>query len=81
MPAVARQIAKDLGSLDPSHASYFSTQVTTFDNSLDTWNSDIAALKATYAGTPVAATEPWPTTCSRPPGWTTSPPGPSRRTS
>ncbi|MGO8687284.1 MAG: metal ABC transporter solute-binding protein, Zn/Mn family [Candidatus Dormibacteria bacterium] len=60
MPAVASRIAKDLGSLDPSHASYFTTQVTTFDNSLDTWNSDIAALKASYAGTPVAVTEPVP---------------------
>ena len=60
MPAVARQIAKDLGSLDPSHASYFNTQVTTFENSLNTWNNDISSLKATYAGTQVAVTEPVP---------------------
>jgi zinc/manganese transport system substrate-binding protein len=60
MPAVAQQIAKDLGALDPSHASYFNAQVTTFDASLDTWTSDIADLKAAYAGAPVAVTEPVP---------------------
>ncbi len=60
MPAVAKEIAKDLGALAPAHASYFNAQVTTFDSSLDTWNDDIAALKAAYAGAPVAVTEPVP---------------------
>jgi zinc/manganese transport system substrate-binding protein len=60
MPAVAKQIAKDLGELAPAHASYFNAQVTAFDGSLDTWTNDIAALKATYAGAPVAVTEPVP---------------------
>jgi zinc/manganese transport system substrate-binding protein len=60
MPAVAKQIAKDLGALDPAHAAYFTAQVTTFDSSLDTWYDDIAALKASYAGAPVAVTEPVP---------------------
>jgi zinc/manganese transport system substrate-binding protein len=60
MPAVAKQIAKDLGVLDPAHTAYFTAQVTTFDSSLDTWYDDIAALKASYAGAPVAVTEPVP---------------------
>ena len=60
MPAVAKQIAKDLGALDPAHAAYFTARVTTFDSSLDTWYADIAALKASYAGARVAVTEPVP---------------------
>ncbi len=60
MPAVAKQIAKDLGELAPVHAAYFTAQVTTFDSSLLTWTNDIAALKASYPGAPVAVTEPVP---------------------
>jgi zinc/manganese transport system substrate-binding protein len=60
MPAVAKEVAKDLGELAPAHASYFNAQVTSFDSSLDTWNNDIAALKAAYAGAHVAVTEPVP---------------------
>jgi zinc/manganese transport system substrate-binding protein len=60
MPAVAREIAKDLGTLAPAHAAYFNAQVATFDSSLDTWTGDIAALKASYAGARVAVTEPVP---------------------
>jgi zinc/manganese transport system substrate-binding protein len=60
MPAVAGQIARDLGALDPAHASYFNARVTTFDSSLDAWTDGIATLKASYAGAPVAVTEPVP---------------------
>jgi zinc/manganese transport system substrate-binding protein len=60
MPAVARQIATDLGELAPKHAAYFDAQVVTFDNSLGTWDDAIAALKASYVGARVAVTEPVP---------------------
>jgi zinc/manganese transport system substrate-binding protein len=58
MPAVARVIAKDLGELEPTHASYFQHNLTSFDASLQPWLRAIAAFKATYRGTPVAVTEP-----------------------
>jgi len=60
MPAVATAIAHDLSALDPSHASYFEAQVTSFDDSLAPWTAAISALKASYAGAPVAVTEPVP---------------------
>ena len=69
------------GHPGPAHAAYFNAQVATFDSSLDTWTGDIAALKASYAGPGLRSPSRCPTTCSRPQGWTTSPPGPSRRTS
>jgi zinc/manganese transport system substrate-binding protein len=58
MPAVARAMAKDLSSLDPSHKAYFEAKLATFDASLTPWLNAIAAFKAKYAGTPVAVTEP-----------------------
>ncbi len=58
MPAVARQVAKDLAALLPAHASYFTARVTAFDRSLQPWYRAIAQFKAAYPGTPVAVTEP-----------------------
>jgi zinc/manganese transport system substrate-binding protein len=58
MPAVAKAIAKDLSTLEPSHAAYFRAHVATFDASLQLWLRAIAAFKATHDGTPVAVTEP-----------------------
>ena len=58
MPAVASAVAKDLEKLDPSHASYFRKNLSTFDASLQRWLRSIAAFKAAYPGTPVAVTEP-----------------------
>ena len=58
MPAVASAVAKDLEKLDPSHASYFRKNLSTFDASLQPWLRSIAAFKATYPDTPVAVTEP-----------------------
>jgi zinc/manganese transport system substrate-binding protein len=58
MPAVARQIATDLGALDPAHAAYFSANATTFDASLTPWLQAIQSFKSAHAGTPVATTEP-----------------------
>ena len=58
MPAVARQVAKDLAALLPAHAGYFTARVTAFDRSLQPWYRAIAQFKAAYPGTPVAVTEP-----------------------
>jgi zinc/manganese transport system substrate-binding protein len=58
MPAVARVIAKDLATLDPSHAAYFQKNLQSFDASLQPWLNAIAAFKAKYPGMRVAVTEP-----------------------
>ena len=58
MPAVAQAIGRDLSSLDPSHAAYFESNVTTFTASLTPWDQAIAALATAYPGATVATTEP-----------------------
>jgi zinc/manganese transport system substrate-binding protein len=58
MPAVAAQVASDLESLDPSHASYFRANLATFDSSLGAWNTAVAQLKTKFGGDAVATTEP-----------------------
>ena len=58
MPAVAMAVAAGLGSLDPSHAAYFRTNVRIFDESLRPWLNAIAAFKKRYGATPAATTEP-----------------------
>jgi zinc/manganese transport system substrate-binding protein len=58
MPAVAKVMAADLSELDPSRHAYFQARLQSFDRSLKPWLQAIAAFKATYAGTPVATTEP-----------------------
>jgi len=58
MPAVARVIARDLETLDPSHAAYFQSHLAAFDTSLQPWLRAIAAFKVKYPGTAVAVTEP-----------------------
>ncbi|MGB8198001.1 MAG: zinc ABC transporter substrate-binding protein [Acidimicrobiales bacterium] len=58
MPAVARVIAKDLATLDPGHASYFSKNLAAFDTSMQPFLRAVAAFKASHGGTPVAVTEP-----------------------
>ena len=58
MPAVAKEIAADLGKIQPSHKSYFQDQLATFNTSLKTWTDQLATFKQTYANTPVAVTEP-----------------------
>lgn len=58
MPAVAKQIAADLSALQPAHAAYFRSNLTTFDNSLKPWLNAIASFKAKYANSPAATTEP-----------------------
>ena len=58
MPAVAKAIGKDLAALAPSHAAYFTAEVTVFDTSLGPWTQAIATLKSSFSGAPVATTEP-----------------------
>lgn len=58
MPAVAKKIAEDLESLDPSHKAAFEKNLITFDDSLTTWKNQLASFKTDYSDTPVAVTEP-----------------------
>jgi zinc/manganese transport system substrate-binding protein len=58
MPAVAKALAADLSELEPSHASYFTANATAFITSLNPWLAEIAKVKATFPGAPVATTEP-----------------------
>ena len=58
MPTVAQSIAAELGKVQPSHKSYFESNLTTFTNSLSTWTDALATLKRQYPQAPVAATEP-----------------------
>lgn len=55
---VANTITSDLKRLDPADAAYFDNQRQVFDNSgLADYHRLISAIKATYAGTPVGASE------------------------
>ena len=58
MPAAAKAMAADLSALQPAHKSYFRANLAKFDASLTPWFNAITQFKATYAGTPVAVTEP-----------------------
>ena len=58
MPAVAKEVAKDLAALEPAHAAYFEANAASFDRSLQPWYRAIAQFKAAFPGTPVATTEP-----------------------
>jgi len=58
MPDVANAVADDLAALQPAHAAYFKANAAAFISSLTAWDNAIAAFKTTYAGTPVATTEP-----------------------
>jgi zinc/manganese transport system substrate-binding protein len=58
MPAVAKQVARDLAAVQPAHAPYFTANAAAFDRSLQPWYNAIAQFKAAFPGTPVATTEP-----------------------
>jgi zinc/manganese transport system substrate-binding protein len=58
MPAVAQAVATDLSTLDPAHKAYYAANAAAFEKSLGAYTSAVAALKAKYAGTAVATTEP-----------------------
>jgi len=58
MPAVAEAAAAALAKLDPQSADYFATQKAKYLAALKPIDDKIAALKAKYAGSPIAFTEP-----------------------
>jgi len=58
MPAAARAMAAALEQLQPAHAAYFESNLTTFLTSLNPWLDAIAAFKAKYKNVTVATTEP-----------------------
>jgi zinc/manganese transport system substrate-binding protein len=58
MPAVAKAVADELSKLQPAQAEYFKANADKFVASLEPWNTAIAAFKAKYDKTPIAATEP-----------------------
>jgi zinc/manganese transport system substrate-binding protein len=56
--SVIAQMVTDFQHLDPSDSTYFARQRTTFNTvALKKYNATIGAIKATYAGTPVGASE------------------------
>lgn len=57
MPAIAQAITNALKQLDSKDAAYFDSNLATFVQSLTPLEQKIAAIKAKYAGTPVALTE------------------------
>ena len=58
IPTVARAITAALGAADPDGAAEFAQRLETVLNSLAPLDARVAALRARFAGTPVAATEP-----------------------
>ena len=58
IPAVAKVMAKDLASLEPSHRAYFQQRLASFITSMQPLVKAIASFKAKYSGTRVAVTEP-----------------------
>jgi zinc/manganese transport system substrate-binding protein len=57
MPKVAGAVTDALGKLDPQNAAYFAARRQAYVAALKPIADKIAALKATYSGTPVAFTE------------------------
>ena len=55
--AVADRIESDLKSLDPADSAYFDAQRSAFDAAMAPSRNRLTAIKATFTGTPVAATE------------------------
>jgi len=58
MSRVARAVRTELTSLQPEHASYFTTRLKAFDTSMAALASATTAFRAKFAGVKVATTEP-----------------------
>jgi zinc/manganese transport system substrate-binding protein len=54
---VADQVTANLKSIDPADAIYFNAQRAAFDTASQSYKTRLAAIKAEFAGTPVASTE------------------------
>lgn len=57
MPAIVQAITNALKQLDSKDAAFFDSNLATFVQSLTPLEQKVAAIKAKYAGTPVALTE------------------------
>ncbi len=57
MPAIAQAITNSLKQLDSKDAAFFDSNLAAFVQSLTPLEQKVAAIKAKYAGTPVALTE------------------------
>ena len=57
-PAVAKALADDLKTLDPSHAADYAKNLETFDASFTKATADVDPIKAEHKGVTVTATEP-----------------------
>ncbi|MBN3821655.1 zinc ABC transporter solute-binding protein, partial [Paraburkholderia sp. Se-20369] len=58
MPAAARAIAAELGRADPANKADYDANLAKFVASLKPIDDKVAALRTTYKGVPVTATEP-----------------------
>jgi zinc/manganese transport system substrate-binding protein len=58
MLAVAQVVARDLGEIEPAHASYFRRRLVSFDASMQTLTRAIHSFRTRFAGDAVATTEP-----------------------
>lgn len=58
VPAVAKALADELAKRDPANAASYRERLASFEASMAPLTDLIAKLKASYAGTPVTATEP-----------------------
>lgn len=58
MPAVARAVAAAYAAKDPNHAAMYWKNEEAFEASLAPWDKALADIKAHYAGTKVAVSEP-----------------------
>jgi zinc/manganese transport system substrate-binding protein len=60
LPAIAAAIAAGLEHADPAHAAAYRSGLGRFDASLGPLNKEVAEIKTSFGGAPVAATEPVP---------------------
>ncbi len=60
VPLIAKTISDSLIKIDPANRSYYQDHLAAFDASLKPLNNAVAAIKSSYAGQPVAYTEPVP---------------------
>jgi len=58
MPAFAKELAATLSRIDPDRRADYAVNLTRFQEALLPLDAKIAAIKRSYAGTPVTATEP-----------------------
>jgi zinc/manganese transport system substrate-binding protein len=60
VPAIAAAITDALIAVGPSHRAYFQGRLSAFDASLEPLDDAVAAIRSSFAGAPVAYTEPVP---------------------